>query len=112
MSRVRSIGAGLALLLIVAAVPVALLVWGVPPTVAARLFRPDDGSALLAVFTLIGWLAWAGFTVSVVVEAVNVVGRRAVPIRLPLLGGLQTVAGALVFAALTPLGAGVRPRPT
>lgn len=106
MSRVRSIGAGLALLLIVAAVPVALLVWGVPPTVAARLFRPDDGSALLAVFTLIGWLAWAGFTVSVVVEAVNVVGRRAVPIRLPLLGGLQTVAGALVFAALTPLGAG------
>ena len=54
MSRVRSIGAGLALLLIVAAVPVALLVWGVPPTVAARLFRPDDGSALLAVFTLIG----------------------------------------------------------
>ena len=103
MTRVRSIGAALALLLIVAAVPVALLVWGVPATALGNLLRPDDGSALLAVLTLTGWLAWAGFTVSVAIEAFNVLGRRAVPIRLPLLGGLQGIAGALVFAALSPV---------
>ena len=105
MSRVRSVGAALALLLIVVAAPVALLVWGVSPGVAANLFRPDDGSALLALLTAIGWVAWAAFTVSVVVEAINVLGRRAVPIRLPLLGALQAVAGALVFTALTPIAA-------
>jgi LysM repeat protein len=98
----RAVGAGVALVLIVVAAPLALLVWGVPVTKVGNLLRPDDGSALLAVLTLVGWLAWAAFAASVAVEAINIVARRAVPVRLPLLGGLQAIAGALVFAALSP----------
>ena len=95
MTRLRAIGAALALVLIVVAAPLALLVWGVPVTRVGNLLRPDDGSALLAVLTVLGWLAWAAFTASVVIEAINVVARRAVPLRLPMLGGLQAIAGAL-----------------
>ena len=49
MTRLRAIGAALALVLIVVAAPLALLVWGVPVTRVGNLLRPDDGSALLAV---------------------------------------------------------------
>ena len=101
MARLRAVGAALSLLLIVGAVPVALALWGVPPGRLADLARPDDGSALLAVLTLLGWAAWLAFAISVLAEAVNVLGRRAVPLRIPLLGGLQSVAGALVFTALS-----------
>src|SRR6478609_11235979 len=102
MNRVRSIAAAAVLVAVVVVTPIALWVWGVGPAALTNLLRPDDGSTLLAVLTLTGWAAWAAFTVSVLVEAVNVIGRRAVPIRLPLLGGLQSIAGALVFAALAP----------
>ena len=102
MNRVRSIAAAAVLVAVVVVTPIALWVWGVGPAALTNLLRSDDGSTLLAVLTLTGWAAWAAFTVSVLVEAVNVIGRRAVPIRLPLLGGLQSIAGALVFAALAP----------
>ena len=102
MNRVRSIGAAVVLAAIVIVTPVALWVWGVPPGRVTQLLRPDDGSALLAVLTLVGWLVWAAFTASVLIEVINLIGRRAVPLRLPLLGGVQSVAGALVFAALAP----------
>ena len=107
MNRVRSIGAAVVLAAIVILAPVALWVWGVPPGRVTNLLRPDDGSALLAVLTLLGWLVWAAFTASVVIEVINVIGRRAVPLRLPLLGGFQSVAGALVFAALAPAASAV-----
>ncbi len=102
MNRARSIGAAVLLVATVAVAPIALWRWGVAPTAVGNLLRPDDGTALLAVLTLLGWLAWVGFTASVVVELLNVIGRRAVPLRLPLLGGVQSIAGALVFAALSP----------
>ena len=105
MARLRAAAAAAVLLLIVGAVPVALLLWGVQPAALGNVTRPDDGSALLGALTLVGWLAWLAFTVSVVVEAVNLIGRRAVPLRVPLLGGMQTVAGALVFAVLSPQAA-------
>ena len=101
MNRVRSVAAGLLLIGVIGLVPVALLRWGVPTTVLGDLARPDDGSALLAVLTVVGWLAWAAFAGSVAVEAVNLLGRRVVPLRIPLLGGLQSLAGTLLFAALS-----------
>ena len=101
MNRVRSVAAGLLLIGVIGLVPVALLRWGVPATVLGDLARPDDGSALLAVLTVVGWLAWAAFAGSVAVEAVNLLGRRVVPLRIPLLGGLQSLAGTLLFAALS-----------
>lgn len=102
MNRLRPVGAAALLVLVVVGTPIALALWGVSPGAVLNLLRPDDGSALLGVLTLLGWVAWAAFAASVVVEAVNVIGRRAVPLRVPLLGGLQSVAGALVFAALSP----------
>ncbi|MFT3971472.1 MAG: LysM peptidoglycan-binding domain-containing protein [Micropruina sp.] len=101
MTRLRAVGAALSLLAIVAGVPIALWWWGVSPARLADLVRPDDGSAVLAALTLVGWLAWSAFALSVVVEAINLVGRRALPLRIPLLGGVQSVAGALVVAALS-----------
>lgn len=118
MTRLRAVAAALSLLAIVAGVPIVLWLWGVSPVRLADLARPDDGSAVLAALTLVGWLAWSAFTLSVVVEAINLVGRRALPLRIPLLGGVQSVAGALVVAALSastaPAMAAVRdpePRP-
>lgn len=101
MARLRAVGAALLLLALVGGVPLALWAWGVSPAALAGLLRPDDGSGVLALLTVLGWLAWVGFTVSVVAEVVNVVGRRPVPLRLPMVGGLQALAGVLVFTALS-----------
>lgn len=101
MARLRAVGAALLLLALVGGVPLALWAWGVSPAALVNLLRPDDGTGVLALFTVLGWLAWLAFSVSVVVEVVNVLGRRAVPLRLPLVGGLQTLAGVLVFTALS-----------
>jgi len=87
MARVRAAAAAALLLLIVVAVPLALAGWGVSPGALGNLTRPDDGSALLAALTAIGWAAWLAFTGSVVLEGINLLGRRAVPLRVPLLGG-------------------------
>lgn len=101
MARLRAAGAALLLLAGVVGVPLALAAWGTSPTTLANLLRPDDGSGVLALLTVLGWLAWAGFTASVAAEAVNLLGRRAVPLRLPLVNGLQALAGVLVFTALS-----------
>ncbi|MFT4215980.1 MAG: LysM peptidoglycan-binding domain-containing protein [Micropruina sp.] len=101
MARLRALAAALVLLAIVGAVPVGLWWWGVSPAGLAALLRPDDGSGILAALTLVGWVAWLAFTVSVVIEAVNVIGHRTVPLQLPMLGGLQALAGALVATALS-----------
>ena len=101
MVRLRALAAALVLLLIVGAVPAALVQWGVSPLRLGGLLRPDDGSAVLAGLTLVAWAAWLAFTVSVLVEAVNVLGRRPLPVRIPLLGGMQSLAGTLVVAALS-----------
>lgn len=101
MTRLRAVAAALLLLTIVGGVPVALWLWGVSPLRLADLARPDDGSAVLAGLTVAGWLAWAAFVLSVLAEAVNLIGRRSSPLRIPLLGGFQSLAGALVVAVLS-----------
>jgi hypothetical protein len=59
------------------------------------LLAPDDGSLFLKVLALVGWLAWATFTLGVLVELqARLRGRRAR--RVPGLGVQQKVAGALV----------------
>lgn len=56
---------------------------------------------MLAGLTVAGWLAWAAFVLSVLAEAVNLIGRRSSPLRIPLLGGFQSLVGALVVAVLS-----------
>ena len=101
MTRFRAVLAALLLLTIVVGVPIALWLWGVSPLAVADLVRPDDGSAVLAALTVVGWLAWLAFALSVVVEAINFIGHRTLPLRIPLLGGVQSIAGALVVTALS-----------
>jgi LysM repeat protein len=106
------VGALLLLLAFVIGIPVLLMMvtpaWhsGIPTwsQVVDSLTRPDDGHLLLAVLTVVAWLAWAAFTVSVVIETVAVV--RGIPSpQLPFLGPPQRVAAVLVATAAILLAA-------
>jgi LysM repeat protein len=108
MSRTRArllgLAATLSLLLFVIGVPILLLAFDASPTPAnlgwSMLTTPDDGTVALAVIGAVAWIAWAVFTVSVVVEiAARTRGLRAP--RLPALALPQTAASRVVgFAAL------------
>ncbi|MFC1440451.1 LysM peptidoglycan-binding domain-containing protein [Streptacidiphilus sp. N1-10] len=68
---------------------------------------PDQGQLLVWVLAAIGWLAWAGFALGVLVELAARIGGR-VPRRIPALGWSQRSAAALlgaVFALLPASGA-------
>ena len=95
---IRGGGALLVLVGVLIGAPVALVNWGHRPSSWSGLLRPDDGSLLLIVLTGVGWLAWAAFTASTVVEAVRLI--YGVNLRLPLVGGLQHVTAGLLLAVL------------
>ncbi|MFD0287651.1 LysM peptidoglycan-binding domain-containing protein [Streptomyces lutosisoli] len=91
---------GLALLvMLLAGTPYVLLLVGTQPTDLSGgidvLLRPDDGTLFFTAITCIGWVAWAAFAFSVVLEIVAVARRRSAP-RLRGLGGMQSVASFLV----------------
>ncbi|MEU5298960.1 LysM peptidoglycan-binding domain-containing protein [Streptomyces umbrinus] len=102
----RTVGAlvrallGLALLgALLAGTPYVLLLVGTQPTDLSGgidvLLRPDDGTLFFTAITCIGWVAWAAFTWTVILEIVAVARRRSAP-RLRGLGGMQSLASALV----------------
>ncbi|MFJ2590383.1 LysM peptidoglycan-binding domain-containing protein [Streptomyces sp. NPDC087538] len=91
---------GLALLVaLVGGVPYLLLRVGHQPTELSGgldlLTQQDDGSLFLVVLTCIGWVAWAAFGFSVLVELVAVLRRRSAP-RIRGLGGMQSLASFLI----------------
>ncbi|MFE2470311.1 LysM peptidoglycan-binding domain-containing protein [Streptomyces mirabilis] len=91
---------GLALLAaLLVGTPYVLLLVGTQPTDLSGgidvLLRPDDGTLFFTAITCIGWVAWAAFALSVVLEIVAVTRRRSAP-RLRGLGGLQSMASFLV----------------
>ena len=109
-SRLGGLLALLALLLLVFGVPAALLaVAGNPlhPDLPAwrDLLSPDDGSLFLTVLVLVGWLAWASFAGSVLLETLAALRGAQAP-RLPALHVQQRTAATLVaaVAALFSLG--------
>ena len=106
--------ASLALLVgLVVGVPTALLLLGGNPLPAswdpaglwALLLRPDDGTVLARLLALVGWAAWVVFTVSLLVELVNLVRRRHADVVLPGLGGVQQWAAGLMLAVVALGGA-------
>lgn len=110
MRWIRSALAALTLLAAVLGIPFALITWGSYPH-NLGLLRFDDGSALLAVLTLAGWVAWGTFTVATIAELISQLSGR--PVRLPGLRSTQLLAGglvALVIAAL-PLTRAALPAP-
>ncbi len=85
------------LLIAVGGVGVPRVGWSVQGIWQA-LLRPDDGTLLLGLLKLVGWLAWAVLTGSIVLEVTARLRRMPTP-RLPGLRLPQTFARRLVGAA-------------
>jgi len=71
-----------------------------PTEIWALLTGPDNGSLFLGALTVVAWIAWATFVLSVLVEIpAQLRGRRTV--RLPGLGLQQRLAAVLVAAIIS-----------
>jgi hypothetical protein len=101
---VRAAGSLLLLAGLMLGLPVALallagdpLPSGVPTVgdIGSALTSPDDGTLFLGVLAVVGWLAWAGFTGSVLLELLARLTRRRAP-AIPGLRGPQRFAAMLV----------------
>ena len=64
------------------------------------LTRPDDGSILVGLVTIVAWIAWGVFAASVLVEIIAVLSRQRLRIRLPGLMAPQRLASGLVLAVV------------
>ncbi|WP_394276922.1 LysM peptidoglycan-binding domain-containing protein [Luteococcus sp.] len=104
MTRVlRGLGSLVTLVLLVAGAPLLLLrtgrLGGITGLDWDALVRvPDTGAFLLAVITLVGWVAWAVVLASVLAELARLVSRGRVRIRIPGAGWAQSVVAVLVAA--------------
>ncbi|MFE5712016.1 hypothetical protein ACFQ7J_14505, partial [Streptomyces sp. NPDC056501] len=91
---------GLAVLAaLIAGIPLVLLAVGHQPTDFVGgwdlLTQQDDGRLFFTVLTTIGWIGWAAFTLSALVEIGALFrGRKAK--RIKGLGGMQSFAGLLI----------------
>jgi hypothetical protein len=119
VSRVmRGIVALAALLAGLVGVPAALVLLGGNPlpeimSIAAlrqALLAPDDGTVLLGLITVVGWLAWLVFALSVLTELVTLASGRRIQIRLPGLAGPQRMAAGLLISVVALLSMPRSPR--
>ncbi len=107
MTRLRGLAAllGLAAIvigmpaLLIAAAPIgAVSITWTPDGIWHALATPDNGTIALALFKLVGWIAWAILTVAVLLELAALIRRTPVP-KLPGLAVPQLVARRLVATA-------------
>jgi nucleoid-associated protein YgaU len=106
---IRGLGSLAVLLLGALGVPVALAVLGGNPlpdelswsAVQRALFTPADGMILVGLITVVGWLAWLVFTLSVISELVAIVSQQRVRISLPGLDAPQRLAAGLLISVIT-----------
>ena len=107
MTRLRGFAALLGLAAIVIGMPALLtaaapigavsITW-TPDGIWQALSTPDNGTIALALFKLVGWIAWAILTAAVLLELVALIRRTPVP-KLPGLAVPQLVACRLVATA-------------
>jgi hypothetical protein len=108
---IRGLGSLAILLLGTAGAPVALAVLGGNPLPgkltwnAARgaLSTPVDGMILVRLLTMIGWLAWLAFTLSVISELLALISRQRIRIHVPGLDASQRFAAGLLISVITML---------
>src|SRR5690349_992917 len=120
INLLRRLSALSVLLALVAAAPIALWTWGRPllpdslPSASQAwdaLTTQDTGALFMGALVVVGWVAWALFTFSVLIELIAAItslrgGGHAIRAlrgrveRLPLVGGSQTAAAALIGAIL------------
>ncbi|WP_326550828.1 LysM peptidoglycan-binding domain-containing protein [Micromonospora sp. NBC_01813] len=101
---VTGLGALIVLLILIAGAPVALIAFAGNPLpdqvpsladIGSALTSRDDGQLFLRALAVVGWLGWATFLLSVLVEIPAQLVRRPAP-KLPGLGRQQRVAAALI----------------
>ena len=105
----RGLGSLAVLLIGIAGVPLGLASFGGNPlpheltwsAVRQALLAPVDGVVLVGLITIIGWLAWLVFTLSVISELMALVSRQRIRIRLPGLGAPQRFAAGLLISVIT-----------
>ena len=105
----RGLGSLAVLILGIAGVPIALALLGGNPlpqeltldAVQRALFTPVDGVVLVGMITIIGWLAWLAFALSVLNELLALVSRQHIRIRLPGLDAPQRFAAGLLVSVIT-----------
>jgi hypothetical protein len=106
---VRGLGSLTILLIGTGGVPVALAFLGGNPlpedlswsALQRALFTPVDGTILVGLITIVGWLAWLVFTLSVISELLAVVSRQRIRVRLPGLDIPQRFAAGLLISVIT-----------
>jgi hypothetical protein len=106
---IRGLGSLAILLLGTAGVPVALAILGGNPlpdeltwnVLRRTLSTSVDGMILVSLITIVGWLAWLAFTLSVISELVALFSRQRIRIRLPGLDAPQRFAAGLLISVIT-----------
>jgi LysM repeat protein len=106
---VRGIGSLAVLLVGIAGVPLVLAILGGNPlpdeltwsAVQRALLMPADGVILVGLITIIGWLAWLIFALSVISELVALASRQRIRIRLPGLEAPQRFVAGLLISVIT-----------
>ncbi|MEV5003853.1 LysM peptidoglycan-binding domain-containing protein [Nocardioides sp. LML1-1-1.1] len=105
--RLTGLAASVAVLGIVIGLPALFLSIGADPipdqvptldSIRNALLAPDDGTLVLGLFKVIGWVAWAFMALSLVVEAIARLRRVEAP-QLPGLGRPQAAARGLIGLA-------------
>ena len=105
----RGLGSLAVLVIGTGGVPVALAFLGGNPmpdelswsALQQALFTPVDGTILVGLITIVGWLAWLVFTLSVISELLAVVSQQRVRIRLPGLDVPQRFVAGLLISVIT-----------
>src|SRR5215210_2688724 len=112
MRLVRGFGALAALLVLLAGVPAALVVLSGNPLpeevswerVLRALLRPDDGTLVLGLITVVGWIAWLVFAISTLAEAIDILSSHRIRLRLPGLAGPQRLMAGLLLSVVAMTG--------
>lgn len=121
MRLIKGLVALVILAVLVVGIPAALVLLGGNPLpdqvswtgLVEALLRRDDGTVLLGLVTVIGWLAWLTFALSLAAELVRLLSGSRVRLRLPGLAGPQRLVSGLLLAviALLALPAGAHASP-
>lgn len=104
MKWLRALGSLTVLVGVLFGVPWLLLALGQPGLLLdvdwpRALTRPDDGRVVLALLSMVGWIAWAVLAASIAGELVAVLTRRRIDWQPPGTHWLRPVVAALVAAA-------------
>ncbi len=108
MKALQAFLAFVVLALLLGGVPILLLAWGDPLSLmevswSTAFTRPDDGTILLGLLSVVGWIAWVVIAVTTITELISLLSRTRIRIQLPGITWLQPVVGALVAMALSPV---------